>query len=170
MQLSIQTKALLIFIVALDVVRVCGRKEYTYMPQSACDVKPPSSALSNNFSLWGFLTASIVMSTVVGNLVSNVNNNNNNNNDNNNQINNNNRNDNANADENSNMNTNMIIPGRRRRSQLEDYLAKALPTQNFTSTFIKRCVHFLLCKYMEENNGYGECWLYVYSLKSTPES
>lgn len=135
---------------------VNAKTDYTYLPQSSCISKPdPPSTKSNNFSLWGFLTAGIVMSSVVGNLISNVNNDNNNNNNNNNQISNNNRNENSNAGENSNMNTNMIIPGRRR--EFQNQFTRSVLNEDM-KIYLKNCSRYLICKYLT-SEGYGKMFI-----------
>ena len=133
--------------------------DYSYLPKKACEPRPESSQInSKDFSLWGFLTAGVVISSVVGNLVSNINNNNNNNNNNNKQVSNNNRNDNFNSGENSNMNTNMIVPGRRRSFQGDGGYFSG----KYYSSKYKSCVSLLLCKYLETQ---GSGWLLVHHLK-----
>ena len=118
--------------------------DYSYLPKKACEPRPESSQInSKDFSLWGFLTAGVVISSVVGNLVSNINNNNNN------QVSNNNRNDNLNSGENSNMNTNMIVPGRRRAFQ--NY-SVSFSGKDYGHKY-KNCVSFLLCKFLENQDS-----------------
>ena len=127
--------------------------DYSYLPKKACEPRPESSQInSKDFSLWGFLTAGVVISSVVGNLVSNINNNNNN------QVSNNNRNDNLNSGENSNMNMNMIVPGRRGSFHVDGgYLSGKCYSSKY-----KSCVSLLLCKYLETQ---GSGWMLVHHLK-----
>ena len=130
-----------------------GKTQYTYLPQSACDESDstaPSTGSSNSFSLWGFLTAGIVMSSVIGNIINNVNSNNNNNNNNNNQISNNNRNDNINNGENSNVNTNMIIPGRKREFS-GDVMMTGL--KNIYENTLKGCIKYVLRNFLRDEGA-----------------
>lgn len=118
-------RLMIILLVWSGLVKIIHCKRLAYVPEELCSTKEDPDQLttksSSDFSLWGFMTSTLVAATVLMNIISNLNNNNNNNNSNNNNLNSNSASINQNDVNNLNKNENMIGPAGR---ALEDSWSK----------------------------------------------